>query len=229
MPDFITESELKDFNETRQKEWERVRKPEDPIERPEVPVDSRPLWQQLKDHKEAKKEHEKEMLAFKNHVWKGMDDEEAKYYQCVAVAGSMAKDEIRDEVQAALKEGKKKAEMRLKDEMEIKFDRKIVVEKNVDSSVSKSSGLAGRFTGKGSALGTKDQASTSTLAETVKVNSVTPTNNTPPKPVKKVISNQKRRLASIVKVKNHPIKKSKLGLIADYSSSSSSSSDSESD
>merc|ERR1712157_256927 len=104
-----------------------------------------------------------------------------------------AKDQISDEVQMVLKQGRQRQKEKI--EREVK-GATIVTEKNVTSS-SKNSSLSDKFS----------SASKSASSE-------------PDKIIKPKISNQKRRLASIVKVKNHPIKKSRLGL-ADYSSSSS--------
>ena len=74
MPDFINEKELKEFKEQRQKEWEAVRKPNDPLERPEQPVDRRPVWKQLQDNREERKHNEEEKRMFKNNVWLGYDN-----------------------------------------------------------------------------------------------------------------------------------------------------------
>lgn len=224
MPEFITESELKDFNEMRQKEWERVRKPSDPIKRPEVPVDNRPLWKQLKDEKDANDARVAELLKFSNQVWSGYDDEEAMYYKAVAQAGKSFKDEIHDEVKDMLKQGESKRKEKFRKEMGVAGE--IVVEKAKELS------LASRFQSS-SSKNTEKADETSIANDTEKIEDQPGPSKSQPvtkksPPVKKVISNQKRRLASIVKVKNHPIKKSKLGL-ADYSSSSSSSDESDSD
>ena len=217
MPDFISEKELKDFNETRQKEWERVRKPTDPIKRPEAPIDNRPLWKQLADEKEANDQRVAEILKFGNQVWTGYDDEEANYYKHVAIAGSKAKDQISDEVQMVLKQGRQRQKEKI--EREVKGVT-IITEKNVSSS-SKNSSLSDKFSSSSKSATTENSGNSSLITKKTATAE-------PDKIIKPKISNQKRRLASIVKVKNHPIKKSRLGL-ADYSSSSSDDSDSGSD
>ncbi|XP_046843195.1 PSME3-interacting protein-like [Xenia sp. Carnegie-2017] len=54
---FVTEEEAQDAKEKRQKEWERVRKPDDPLECPDVQPKS--LFEQLQAQKEkAQQEHD---------------------------------------------------------------------------------------------------------------------------------------------------------------------------
>lgn len=51
---FVTESEAAEARQRRQEEWERVRQPEDPMERPEEPYDGRSLYDRLKEQKTKK-------------------------------------------------------------------------------------------------------------------------------------------------------------------------------
>jgi hypothetical protein len=51
---FITEAEAAETRQKRQEEWERVRKPEDPLVRPEEPYDHRSLYERLQEQKQKK-------------------------------------------------------------------------------------------------------------------------------------------------------------------------------
>lgn len=51
---FVTESEAAEARKRRQEEWERVRQPDDPMERPEEPYDGRSLYERLKEQKTKK-------------------------------------------------------------------------------------------------------------------------------------------------------------------------------
>jgi len=51
---FVTEAEATEQRQRRQEEWERVRQPEDPLERPEEPYDGRSLYERLKQNKDKK-------------------------------------------------------------------------------------------------------------------------------------------------------------------------------
>lgn len=50
----MTEAEATEQRQRRQEEWERVRQPEDPLERPEEPYDGRSLYERLKQNKDKK-------------------------------------------------------------------------------------------------------------------------------------------------------------------------------
>jgi len=107
MPTFVTQDQIDKEKIDRQKEWDRVRKPEDPEKAPEKPQNIAPVWKQLQDNKETEKFERDEAFAFKNQVWMGYDDTEADFY--VAVAKHEHKMEaMRDQETAnLLKEGQK--------------------------------------------------------------------------------------------------------------------------
>ncbi len=52
---FVSEGEVDEDNKRRQAEWERVRKPSDPIEAPAEVFDNRTLYDKLKEQHEIKK------------------------------------------------------------------------------------------------------------------------------------------------------------------------------
>ena len=59
-------------------EWERVRKPEDPMVAPEEPVDSRSLFERLEEQRVKKQDEWDEEHKFKNQ-FRGLDDEEVDF------------------------------------------------------------------------------------------------------------------------------------------------------
>ncbi|XP_064386960.1 PSME3-interacting protein-like [Halichondria panicea] len=81
---FVTEQEVEEVKKKRQEEWERVRKPSDPLERPEAAVDNRTLYERLKEQKDQKQEEFTEKFKFKNMIYKGLDDDESVFLTHVA-------------------------------------------------------------------------------------------------------------------------------------------------
>lgn len=79
---FITESEVQEVRKKRQEEWERVRKAEDPIERPEQPSDNRSLFDKLQEQKQKKDMEYEEAHKLKNMI-KGLDDDEIEFLDLV--------------------------------------------------------------------------------------------------------------------------------------------------
>ncbi|ODM91108.1 hypothetical protein Ocin01_15575 [Orchesella cincta] len=80
---FITESEIEQQKQVRQAEWEKVRKPEDPVAAPEGPApDNRSLFDRLQEQKMKKQEEFEESHKLKNLV-KGLDDDEADFLEYV--------------------------------------------------------------------------------------------------------------------------------------------------
>ncbi|CAH1985478.1 unnamed protein product [Acanthoscelides obtectus] len=79
---FITESEAADIRKRRQEEWERVRKADDPIERPEEPYDPRSLYERLQEQKQKRELEYEESHKLKNMI-KGLDDDEIEFLDLV--------------------------------------------------------------------------------------------------------------------------------------------------
>jgi len=79
---FVTETELDEKRRKRQEEWERVRKPEDPVDVPEEEYDSRCLYDRLKEQKDKKQDEWDEAHKLKNMV-RGLDDDEAGFLELV--------------------------------------------------------------------------------------------------------------------------------------------------
>jgi hypothetical protein len=52
---FVTEDSIEEERKKRQAEWEKVRKPSDPIEAPTDNSDNRTLYEKLKEQHEIKK------------------------------------------------------------------------------------------------------------------------------------------------------------------------------
>jgi hypothetical protein len=53
--DFISEDKIDEERKLRQAEWERVRKPSDPVEAPAEVFDNRTLYDKLKEQHDIKK------------------------------------------------------------------------------------------------------------------------------------------------------------------------------
>merc|ERR1712130_162208 len=71
----------------RQDEWERVRKPEDPVEAPEAPIDNRSLFEKLQEQKDLKEMQWQEEHAFKNNTFnKALEEDEAQFLDAVDAA-----------------------------------------------------------------------------------------------------------------------------------------------
>nr|CAI5845994.1 unnamed protein product [Callosobruchus analis] len=79
---FITESEAAEIRKRRQEEWERVRKADDPIERPEEPYDPRSLYERLQEQKQKRELEYEESHKLKNMI-KGLDDDEIEFLDLV--------------------------------------------------------------------------------------------------------------------------------------------------
>jgi hypothetical protein len=79
---FITEAEAAETRQKRQEEWERVRKPEDPLVRPEEPYDHRSLYERLQEQKQKKDLEYEEAHKLKNMI-KGLDDDEIEFLDLV--------------------------------------------------------------------------------------------------------------------------------------------------
>ncbi|XP_044745804.1 PSME3-interacting protein [Coccinella septempunctata] len=79
---FVTESEIEEARRKRQEEWEKVRKPTDPLEMPEEPYDSRSLFDRLQEQKQKKELEYEEAHKLKNMI-KGLDDDEIEFLDLV--------------------------------------------------------------------------------------------------------------------------------------------------
>ncbi|KAJ1370382.1 hypothetical protein KIN20_032094 [Parelaphostrongylus tenuis] len=89
---FVSTSELEEMRKRRQEEWERVRKPDDPLSsffsripsnsasrrHPEPEVCNKSLYEQLRDNKEAKQAELDEARRFKNMI-RGIDEDESDF------------------------------------------------------------------------------------------------------------------------------------------------------
>ncbi|EDW00596.1 PSME3-interacting protein [Drosophila grimshawi] len=94
---FVTESEAAEVRQRRQEEWERVRQPEDPMERPEEPYDGRSLYDRLKEQKTKKDMEFEEAHKLKNLI-RGLDDDEVQFLELVdAHKMNAERQQMRDE------------------------------------------------------------------------------------------------------------------------------------
>ncbi|XP_062129632.1 PSME3-interacting protein [Drosophila sulfurigaster albostrigata] len=94
---FVTESEAAEARKRRQEEWERVRQPDDPLERPEEPYDGRSLYERLKEQKSKKDMEYEEAHKLKNLI-RGLDDDEVQFLELVdAHKMNAERQQMRDE------------------------------------------------------------------------------------------------------------------------------------
>ena len=99
---------MEEKKKQRQDEWERVRKPEDPVEvsnkhlpshfsqtknvkfkiqAPEAPIDNRSLFEKLQEQKDLKEMQWQEEHAFKNNTFnKALEEDEAQFLDAVDAA-----------------------------------------------------------------------------------------------------------------------------------------------
>ncbi|XP_017146140.2 PSME3-interacting protein [Drosophila miranda] len=79
---FVTEAEAAEARPNSQEKWERVRQPEDPLERPEEPYDGHSLYDRLKEQKNKKDMEYEEAHKLKNLI-RGLDDDEVQFLEAV--------------------------------------------------------------------------------------------------------------------------------------------------
>ncbi|XP_067633663.1 PSME3-interacting protein [Eurosta solidaginis] len=79
---FVTEKEAEEERQRRQEEWEKVRTPDQPLERPEEPYDGRSLFDRLKEQKMKKDMEYEEAHKLKNLI-RGLDDEEVQFLELI--------------------------------------------------------------------------------------------------------------------------------------------------
>jgi len=78
---FETEEEVQEKRQKRQDEWEKVRKPDDPIEAPEE--ETRSLFEQLQANKDFKERELEEEQKLRSSV-KGLEDDEVQFLNYVS-------------------------------------------------------------------------------------------------------------------------------------------------
>lgn len=79
---FVSEAELQQQRENRQKEWDKVRTEDQPIEAPEPEYDNRTLYDRLQEQKDKKQEEWDEARKFKNQI-KNLDEDECTFLDMV--------------------------------------------------------------------------------------------------------------------------------------------------
>lgn len=79
---FVSEAEIEAHRKKRQEEWEKVRKPEDPLEAPEEEYDPRSLFERLQEQKDLRQSELEESRRLKNLI-KGLDDDEVSFLELV--------------------------------------------------------------------------------------------------------------------------------------------------
>ncbi|KAM8799171.1 PSME3-interacting protein [Eudromia elegans] len=93
---FVSEAELEERRKRRQEEWEKVRKPEDPVECPEEAYDPRSLYERLQEQREKKQQEYEEQFKFKNMV-RGLDEDETHFLDEVSRQQELIEKQRREE------------------------------------------------------------------------------------------------------------------------------------
>ncbi|NWY07463.1 F192A protein, partial [Nothoprocta ornata] len=93
---FVSEAELEERRKRRQEEWEKVRKPEDPVECPEEAYDPRSLYERLQEQREKKQQEFEEQFKFKNMV-RGLDEDETNFLDEVSRQQELLEKQRREE------------------------------------------------------------------------------------------------------------------------------------
>lgn len=96
---FVSEAEIEALRKKRQEEWEKVRKPDDPVEAPEEEYDPRSLFERLQEQKDLRQSELEESRRLKNLI-KGLDDDEVSFLELV--------DQTKIEMEAKLHQEEKK-------------------------------------------------------------------------------------------------------------------------
>jgi len=102
---FVTKTELDEKRKKRQDEWDKVRKPDQPLEAPEEEYDSRSLFERLQEQKDKKQAEFEETHKLRNMI-KGLDNDEVQFLDFV--------DKTKEEMEAKIlkEEGKEIEEYR---------------------------------------------------------------------------------------------------------------------
>uniref|UniRef100_A0A0N5A8A4 Nefa_Nip30_N domain-containing protein n=1 Tax=Syphacia muris TaxID=451379 RepID=A0A0N5A8A4_9BILA len=107
---FVSSTELEEIRKRRQEEWEKVRKPNDPIgerclwrKAPEEEVDSRSLYERLKEVRDKKQAEWEEEHKFKNMI-RGLDQDETEFLSKVNTIRAEAERKKKEEEEAILSE-----------------------------------------------------------------------------------------------------------------------------
>lgn len=79
---FVSESDIEEKKKKRQEEWEKTRKPDDPLEAPEEVYDPRTLYERLQEQKAKKDAELEEKNKLQNFIPR-LDSDEAEYLQAV--------------------------------------------------------------------------------------------------------------------------------------------------
>ncbi|KAL5287596.1 FAM192A family protein [Megaselia abdita] len=138
---FVTETEAAELRKKRQEEWEKVRRPEDPEERPEEPFDGRSLYDRLKENKDKKEMELAESQKLKNLI-RGLDDDEVQFLDLVDQKRQDAERQQHKDEEKELKEYRE----RVKDLQEKSIDLKL--QNEVASTKTKTIPAASRLSQK---------------------------------------------------------------------------------
>lgn len=136
LKNFVSEKEIEDRRQKRQEEWEKVRKPDEPLECPEE--DTRSLFERLQEQKFKKDEEYEEEQKIRNSV-KGLGEDEVSFLNFVSKQQEKLQKQ-RDKEQASIVQELKDAAVTKIDDgkKETKLEEKKIPRLQVGASKSKS-------------------------------------------------------------------------------------------
>lgn len=81
---FIKESDVEEAKKKRAEEWEAARAAGRELPDPDEPLDTRSLFERLKEQKDKKQDAFEDQLKFKNMIYKGLNSEDADFLGMVS-------------------------------------------------------------------------------------------------------------------------------------------------
>ncbi|CAH1779904.1 unnamed protein product [Owenia fusiformis] len=121
---FETEGEIAEKKKKRQEEWEKVRKPEEPMEAPEEKFDPRCLYDQLEANKLAKQEEYDEAHKLKNMV-RGLESDEVEFLDFVSQKQEEIEERREREEKRLLQEYKEAMVTKVTDTTKVSTEKKV--------------------------------------------------------------------------------------------------------
>lgn len=135
LKNFVSEKEIVERRQKRQEEWEKVRRPDQPLECPEE--DSRSLFERLQEQKQKKDDEYEEEQRIRNSV-KGLEEDEVSFLDFVSKQQEKLQRQRDKEQASVIQELKEAAVTKIGESKEVKTEEKKVPRLQVGASKSKS-------------------------------------------------------------------------------------------
>ncbi|CAG9765982.1 unnamed protein product [Ceutorhynchus assimilis] len=164
---FISETEAAEVRKKRQEEWEKVRKPSDPVERPEEPYDNRSLFDRLQEQKQKKDLEYEEAHKLKNMI-KTLDDDEVEFLDLVDRTKLAADRKKEIEEEQELKDFRNRVAVLQEKSIEERLQAEIVVNNKPKADKPKQKLLKGVVVKKSEGLKRKMTSSNEEVGQAIK-------------------------------------------------------------